>query len=101
METTDKLPRDLAPVLHINMIEGDNPRIFCKKRHALKKLSELECGSACEYFRGTGQGDTIQCEWEDFPRLSGSGTRIIRPADQTREFRAVSAYIDDGLLKKG
>lgn len=101
MEKTNKIPRTPEPVLHINMLTGDlNQRIFCKKLHKLGKVGWLPCFQ-CEYYDGMGQGDTIQCVWDDLPRLSGGHTRVIYPAKQTAEFRAVSAYIDDGILKKG
>lgn len=101
MNTTDKISREAQPVLHINMLTGDlNQRIFCKKQHALKKVGDLPCFT-CDYFEGMGQGDTIQCVWEDLPRLSGGTTRVIYPAKQTAEYKAISAYIDDGILKKG
>lgn len=100
MDTVSSIDRELVPVLHVNMVTGPDQRIFCRKQHALLKIDELPCRE-CSYFRGTGQGDTIQCEWDDFPRLSGSRTRIIYPAKQSAEFRAVSAYIDDGMLDKG
>lgn len=101
METTDRIPREPKPVLHINMLTGDlGQRIFCKKKHSLEKVGDLPCFE-CDNFMGMGQGDTIQCVWEDLPRLSGDTTRIIYPARQTDEYRAVSAYIDEGILREG
>lgn len=100
MEFTDKIDRQAVPVLHVNMITDRNQRIFCKKKHSLEKVSDLTCGS-CSYYEGSGQGDTVQCRWDDFPRLSGDTTRIIYPGRQRTEFMAVSAYIDDGMLEKG
>lgn len=101
METTDKIGKVPEPVLHINMLTGSlNQRIFCKKKHSLEKVGDLPCFQ-CGYFVGMGQGDTIQCVWDDLPRLSGGHERVIYPAQQNREFKAVSAYIDEGVLAKG
>lgn len=101
MDTTDRIDRQTAPVMHVNMLTGSpNQRIFCKREHSLEKVDELPC-SGCSYFRGTGQGDVIMCEWPDFPRLSGGHTRVIWPAKQIAEYKAVSLYIDDGMLEKG
>lgn len=101
MKKVDKISREAEPVLHVNIITGDdNQRIFCKKQHSLEKVSDLQCGE-CSYFEGTGQGDTIQCVWDDLPMLSGAHTRVIYPGRQAEEYTAVSMYIDDGTLKKG
>lgn len=101
MNTTDTIPREPVQVLHINLLTGSpKQRIFCRKKQSLEKVEDLTCFK-CAYYRGTGQGDTIQCEWEDLPRLSGDTTRVIAPARQTNEYMAIAGYIDKDILKKG
>lgn len=79
---------------------SDRQRVFCKRHHGLLKVSDLvhdKCPK-CPYFKGTGQGDVIMCRWED---ISDRYERTVFQDRMENEFKAVSGYIDRGILKKG
>ena len=65
-------------VSHIN-IPTSQGKIFCKKNNEIVDSKEIlkQCKS-CKYFSGTGQGQGIECWWED-STVTKSTVTVISP----------------------
>ena len=79
---------------------GDNDRkIYCKKLHSIRKLSELPCES-CKYFAGSMMGSGRVCVWNDWVDYDVDEV-IVKFGEAQKELFRVSTLIDDGIIKKG
>lgn len=96
----DNKPK-LVPILHVNSIKDSTKsgmELYCRKKHKLCIPSMEDCMS-CAMFRGAGQGEAIECEWEDIPPYKGN-VRLIDWFDRKQELLRISKLIDDGVIKK-
>lgn len=54
-------------VNHVNIID-DNGQVYCRLRNKVVDFNESQqkdfC-SDCPFFRGTAQGQGVECEWKD------------------------------------
>lgn len=54
-------------VNHINIVD-ENGEIYCRKRGRVVEFTEEHqdnfCAK-CPFFKGTAQGQGVECEWED------------------------------------
>ena len=92
---------ELKDILHVNFIRDTTKKgleIYCRKKHKLCVPTMEEC-ARCEYFRGVGQGEALECEWKDIPPYKGT-TRLIDYDDRKHELLRVSQLIDDKIITK-
>mgnify|MGYP000239434611 CR=1 FL=1 len=85
-------------ILHINYTSVnkfppvETVEIYCRKLNKTLPFNKLEC-SECPYYRGSGQGTTVECEWGDEPPIVGK-IRHINCGDATKELFRVSQLKD-------
>lgn len=92
---------ELRPILHVNFVKDfteSGKEIYCRKKHKLCVPTMDDCLN-CSMFRGTGQGEAIECEWEDTIPYKGD-VKLINWYDRKQEMLRVSKLIDDKILKK-
>jgi len=57
----------MASVNHINFVDDQN-RVYCRSRKKVVVFDEShqkDFCSSCPMFRGSAQGEGVECEWED------------------------------------
>ena len=92
---------ELKPILHVNFIKDNSEsglEIYCRKKHKLCTPLIEDCTN-CSMYRGSGQGEALECEWEDIPPYRGN-IRLIDWFDRKQELLRISKLIDDNILKK-
>lgn len=57
----------MAKINHINIVD-ENGKVYCRRRKKVVEFTENHqrdfCGD-CPFFRGTAQGQGVECEWDD------------------------------------
>lgn len=66
---------------HINYVDSNN-QIYCRLRNRVVEFNQTQqrdfC-SSCPMFRGTAQGEGVECEWEDIRNLK-SPHQVFNPS---------------------
>ena len=92
---------ELKPIIHVNFVKDcteTGKEIYCREKHKLCVPTMDDCLN-CPMFRGTAQGEGLECEWEDEPPYKGV-VKIINWRDRKQEMLRVSKLIDDKVIKK-
>lgn len=94
----------LEPILHLNYISVNKfppiraVDIYCRAKNKVVSSNQLDSCWNCQYYRGSGQGTMLECEWDDEPPFYGK-IRRIQCGDADKEFHRVNELIKAGVLK--
>lgn len=87
------MAKDKKEVLHINYANEDG-KVYCRKAKSLIDLHggfQIQACKNCPFFRGTAQGEGVECQWEDSRPDVGD---VMATSNPEEEYSEISRYED-------
>ena len=92
--------RGLMSVIHVNFIADNSTeglKIYCRKERRIWAPT-IEACTRCEYFDGMGQGQALECRWEDVTPTGTYPLWLVQYDERQRELERVEDLINAGIL---